>query len=85
MRSDINLDPSYVLSIDENEWRKKFAFKLDKMMRTNSITNLDLANALGIHQSTVRSYRMGISVPNAYFVVLICRALGCSISALMEC
>lgn len=84
MRSELHLDPSYVQTISENEWKKKFSFKLDKLMRANSVTNSKLADAVGLNQATIREYRIGLRTPNAYYITLICKALGCTTSALMD-
>lgn len=84
MRNKLHLDTDHTQVISESEWKEKFSFKLDKMMRTNSVTNSKLADAVGLHHATVREYRVGLRVPNAYTITLICKALGCTSSSLID-
>lgn len=85
MRNELNLEPLYLNpKYDEAKWRKKFSKKLDKMMRANKVSNNELAYAIGLSGSVVSCYRRGATSPNIYTVVLICKALGCTMSALID-
>lgn len=85
MRSELHLEPTrFNPKIDEAEWTYRFSSKLDKLMRANGVGNKTLADAIGMSRSSVREYREGIRTPSAYTVVLICHALGCTTSALMD-
>lgn len=85
MRSELNLnDLRSEPGMREDEWVYRFSSKLDKMMRANNVKNAELAKAVGIGQSTISCYRRGVQIPNAYVTALICKALGCTVSALMD-
>lgn len=85
MRSEIRLEPLYFdPEFDETKWREKFSRKLDKLMRTNNVKNSELAEAVGVSRTAIFNYRNGKKFPDVYVFVLICEALGCKPSVLLD-
>ena len=84
MRSELDFEYTLDPRLDEKYWRDKFSFKLDKLMRSNNVGNSKLAEAIGKSSGTVSLYRRGQVTPDAYTIVLMAKALGCTVSALME-
>lgn len=63
---------------NETEWKKEFAIRLYRKMRIQGFTQEDLGWDADISQASITKYVNGISVPSAYNLVKIARALGLS-------
>lgn len=59
------------------EWQYKFASRLKKFMRAKQITQTELSKRTGLSRTAISSYLNGYSIPNAYNVYLIAKALDC--------
>lgn len=85
-RSAINID---ILTrkrhpTTEEAWRKTFARKLWRMMRYKGFTQVDLSKDTGISNASLTYYTTGAATPSAYKILLIARALGCSVDELVD-
>lgn len=68
----------------EEAWRKLFARNLWRMMRYKGFTQVDLSEDTGISNSSLTYYTTGATTPSAYKILLIARALGCSVDELVD-
>ena len=85
MKQSGRIPPEFLgLDPEEAEWRKCFRNKLDHLMRRNHMTNVALGKAIGATHVTILSYRSGKSIPNAYRITRIAKALGCTTGALLD-
>lgn len=71
--SDEDLD-----SMEENQWRESFSFKLRKRMETTSLNQEKLSERTGISTHTISKYMRGKATPSTYNLCKIARALKCS-------
>lgn len=70
--------------LTRDEFAHKFSMRLDKLMRSKRITNRMLAEQVECDASTINSYRNEKSVPDAYMIYKIAKALPCTIEALIS-
>ncbi len=59
------------------------AEKIKKLRESNSMTQSDVANRLGITRSSVNAWEMGISVPSTMYVVELARLFSVSTDYLL--
>lgn len=59
------------------------AEKIKKLRESNSMTQSDVANRLGITRSSVNAWEMGISVPSTMYVVELSRLFSVSTDYLL--
>lgn len=71
-------------SIDELEWRRKFASVLDAKMRRVCISQSALSELTGISMVSISKYINGKATPSTYNLSKIARALHCSTHELTE-
>lgn len=70
--------------IEEKETQKIFSDNLKYYLKQNNKTQLDLANAIGVSNTTINNYVKGYNAPRMDKVDKICKYLGVSRSDLME-
>ena len=63
---------------NESEWRQQFCLRLWHMMLSKGMTQQDLSIDTGISIGSINQYINGNVVPNAYNVIKIAKALGCT-------
>lgn len=66
----------------EEIWRREFGLKLRKLIARKGVTQLELANMVGISQTMLSNYINGRCMPGFYIVDKLARALECSIDDL---
>lgn len=62
----------------EEDWKKDFATILKKRMESRNVKQKELSEYTGISQQLVSRYLNGKSVPSAYNLTILAKALGCS-------
>lgn len=70
--------------IEEKETQRIFSDNLKYYLKLNNKTQLDLANAIGVSNTTINNYVKGYNAPRMDKVDKICKYLGVSRSDLME-
>lgn len=65
--------------LTEDECRREFGIRLDKMLRRKNITQIELSEMTGINRSILNGYITGKHSPSFYNVDRIAKALGCSV------
>ena len=70
--------------IEEKETQRIFSDYLKYYLKLNNKTQLDLANAIGVSNTTINNYVKGYNAPRMDKVDKICKYLGVSRSDLME-
>jgi hypothetical protein len=82
------IDKKGVLSmnnkIEEKETQRIFSDNLKYYLKLNNKTQLDIANAIGVSNTTINNYVKGYNAPRMDKVDKICKYLGVSRSDLME-
>ena len=82
------IDKKGVLSmntkIEEKETQRIFSDNLKYYLKLNNKTQLDLANAIGVSNTTINNYVKGYNAPRMDKVDKICKYLGVSRSDLIE-
>lgn len=68
--------------LTEEEYRREFAYKLNRLMESNGYGQADLAKATGISQSAISKYTRGDALPGYYNLMKFSHALNCSVSEL---
>ena len=65
------------MSIDEKQrlWMISFGERLRAVRESRKMTQLSLARICGIHQNSISKYESGNTVPNAYVLYKMCKAL----------
>ena len=71
-------------SMPEEDWRYKFSIKLNRRAQCRGMNQGDLSEESGISKVMVGKYLNGKSTPNAYNLAKLARALGCSVSDLVD-
>ena len=71
-------------NIEEKETQRIFSDNLKYYLKLNNKTQLDLANAIGVSNTTINNYVKGYNAPRMDKVDKICKYLGVSRSDLME-
>lgn len=85
MKQSGHIPPEFLgLDPEEAEWRRCFRNKLDRLIRKNHMSNRKLAEAAGVSSATISFYRAGKSLPNAYTITRIAKALHCTTNALLD-
>ena len=69
---------------EEKETQRIFSDNLKYYLKLNNKTQLDLANAIGVSNTTINNYVKGYNAPRMDKVDKICKYLGVSRSDLME-
>lgn len=69
---------------NEDEWRRKFSFKLYRTMMAKLKSQEDIARESGISTGAISKYINGTSTPSVYKLQKIADALGCSVSDLLN-
>ena len=67
---------------NEQEWTEVFTERLKKIMKTNYISNVKLAEEVGISENAMINYRTGKSLPNFYVAAKMAKILGISLDRL---
>ena len=70
--------------IEEKETQRIFSDNLKYYLKLNNKTQLDLANAIGVSNTTINNYVKGYNAPRMDKVDKICKYLGVSRSELIE-
>lgn len=70
--------------IEEKETQRIFSDNLKYYLKLNNKTQLDLANAIGVSNTTINNYVKGYNAPRMDKVDKICKYLGVSRSDLIE-
>ena len=70
--------------IEEKETQRIFSDNLKYYLKLNNKTQLELANAIGVSNTTINNYVKGYNAPRMDKVDKICKYLGVSRSDLME-
>lgn len=70
---------SNLISMNKDEYRKKFANKFRALMDERDISYNSLAKATGISYYAICSYGIGKIIPTLYNLQLMAEALGCSL------
>ena len=70
--------------IEEKETQRIFSDNLKYYLKLNNKTQLDLANAIGVSNTTINNYVKGYNAPRMDKVDKICKYLGVSRSDLLE-
>ena len=70
--------PKDSLNMTEEECKREFGMRLYKVMERKRVTQKELAELTGIHQSLISRYITGASEPSFYKVDKIAKALCCS-------
>ena len=68
--------------LTEEEYKREFAYKLNRLMVSNGYGQADLAKATGISQSAISKYTRGDALPGYYNLIKFSRVLNCSVSEL---
>lgn len=66
-------------SMTEDECRREFGIRLEKIMNRKRITQEELSYKTGISQGMISNYITGRNSPSFYNVDKIAKALGCSV------
>lgn len=64
--------------LTEDECRREFGIRLDKILRRKNITQIELSEMTGINKVILNGYITGKHSPSFYNVDIIAKALGCS-------
>lgn len=67
----------------DKRWNYCFGRRLEAALRIKKMTQRDLAEKVGTTEVTISRYVNGSRCPNAYMVVLLAKALGCSMDYMM--
>lgn len=70
--------------MDEAEWRKKFSKRLRSIVEKQEMSVARLSRLSGVSECPIRRYIQGKSIPSAYKLVCIAKALGVSPLRLIE-
>lgn len=65
--------------LTEDECRREFGIRLDKILRRKNITQVELSEMTGINKVILNGYITGKHSPSFYNVDRIAKALGCSV------
>ena len=68
----------------EQEWRDRFADRLDLMVKKRGVTRGELAEEAGLAESTICNYIGKNRLPKVTAVVNIARILGCRVKDLID-
>ena len=71
--------PSDAYSLTEEECKKEFGIRLNRLMFVKNITQKMLSEKTGIAQGNISNYITGRTSPSFYVVDRIAKALDCSI------
>jgi DNA-binding Xre family transcriptional regulator len=82
MRNIPSLDDGIIRP--ENEWRRTFGSRLYDILCVKGWSQETLSSRSGISVVTISNYIRGKSIPSAYNLATIARALDCSINELTE-
>lgn len=70
--------------INENDFRKNFGVKLNKLRKQRGLTQLDLANELNYSDKAISKWERGESVPDSYTLYVIADFFAVSIDSLIS-
>ena len=70
--------------MSESEWIDIFSKNLREIMNDYRYTQRDLADTLGVAESTVSRYLKGQMAPSIFAVINMSYALGCTIDELID-
>lgn len=65
-------------SLDEDDFKREFAYRLRDLMLIKNVTQKELSERTGINTNNISRYVNGKNVPSFYAVDRIAKALGCS-------
>ena len=68
----------------EESWKREFSSKLIKMMANKGCDQTYLSEISGVSQVSISNYLNKKAIPNCYTVFKLSKALGCSVTDLME-
>jgi DNA-binding Xre family transcriptional regulator len=74
----IRMLPADSNNMSEEMWHREFGRKLRKLMFRKGLTQIELANKVGISQATLSNYITGRNMPGFYIIDKLARALDCS-------
>lgn len=75
--------PLVTLQEDKRQWRKKFSEKLQELMEKQHISKYKLADKTGLTPMCIHYYLVESSMPSAFTVARIAKALNCSVNDLI--
>lgn len=75
-----NIDSNY----EEENWKKEFGRRLNKLMRSKGLIQSELAGLSEMSVISISNYIRGVSTPSGYNIIKLARALGCSVSELID-
>ena len=68
----------------EESWKREFASKLIKMMANKGCDQTYLSEISGVSQVSISNYLNKKAIPNCYTVFKLSKALGCTVSELID-
>ena len=68
----------------EESWRREFASKLIKMMANKGCDQTYLSEISGVSQVSISNYLNKKAIPNCYTASKLAKALGCTVSELID-
>lgn len=71
-----------MMSLDE--WTTEFTKRLKWLMQERKLNNKELAKKTGVTNVTIGRYVNGKHIPDAYTIIELSKALGCSVSYLID-
>lgn len=74
--------PSDPDNMSEDQFRHEFGIRLRRLMKRKNITQVELAERMGISQTRISGYIRGKNTPSVFMVNKIAKALSCSIDEL---
>ena len=70
--------------MEEDNWKTGFGRKLGQALCNRCISQSTLSERTGISQTMISRYISGNSIPSAYIIAKLARALECSLNELMD-
>lgn len=80
----IKTNSSDAFMTPENDWKIEFAIRLRKLIETSGLSQRKISKETGLTQCMLSRYTSGKSMPNAYAVYLLAKAIGVSIDRLYD-
>jgi len=68
----------------ELEWLSKFGENLSQLLKNARMSQIELANVVGLSKSAINNYIHGRQMPTIRAVINICYELGCDTDELID-
>ena len=65
-------------------WGKDFGINLQRMLHRKGVTQVYLANAIGVTEPMFSRYVNGTAIPSAYKICQMAELIGCDVSDLVK-